>query len=126
MSEVNLIVNLSNCHSVGTLPTSYVQGGQVDITLQADDKTEFKVEPYLSHLDDWGSTFKKKFTVSADKKTATVSYKLPTYTVSKLTITAATLAVQNDVTLKANLSNCHSVGTLPTSYVQGGQVDITL
>ena len=126
MSEVNLNVNLSNCHSVGTLPASYAQGGQVDITLQADDNTEFKVEPYLSHLDDWGSTFKKKFTVSADKKTATVSYKLPKYNVSTLTLTAATLAVQNGVTLKANLSNCHSVGTLPASYVQGGQVDITL
>ena len=129
MSEVNIILKLSNCHPVGTLPTSYAQGAQVDITLQADDKTEFKVEPYLSHSDDWGSPIKIKFTVSADKKSATVSYKLPTnYNVSKLTITGETVpaAVQNDVTLKANLSNCHPVGTLPTSYAQGAQVDITL
>ena len=129
MSEVILNVNLSNCHSVGTLPASYAQGAQVDITLQANDNTEFNVAPYLSHRDDWGSTFKKNFTVSADKKTATVSYKLPTsYNVSTLTLTAATAAaaVKNDVTLKANLSNCHSVGTLPTSYAQGAQVDITL
>ena len=94
MSEVNLKVNLSNCHSVDTLPTSYSQGAQVDITLQADDNTEFKVEPYLSHLDDWGETFKKIFTVSADKKTATVSYKLPTYNVRTLTLTAATNPIQ--------------------------------
>ena len=129
MSEVKLNVKLSNCHSVDTLPTSYAQGAQVDITLQADDKTEFKVAPYLSHKDDWGSPIKTNFTVSADKKSATVSYKLPTYNVSTLTITAETAAaaaVQNDVTLKANLSNCHSVGALPASYEQGAQVDITL
>ena len=95
MSEVKVNVNLSNCFSVGNLPTSYAQGGQVDITLQANDKTEFKVDPYLSHSTNTGSTFKQKFTVSADKKTATVSYQLPTsYKVIKLTITAETNPIQ--------------------------------
>lgn len=95
MSEVKVNAKLSNCYSVGTLPASYAQGAQVDITLQANDKTEFKVDPYLSHSTNTGSTIKEKFTVSADKKTATVSYKLPTsYKVIKLTITAETDPIQ--------------------------------
>lgn len=95
MSEVKINAKLSNCYSVGTLPASYAQGSQVDITLQANDKTEFKVDPYLSHSTNTGSTFKKKFTVSTDKKTATVSYKLPTdYNVIKLTITAETNPIE--------------------------------
>ena len=95
MSEVKINLKLSNCYSVGTLPTSYAQGDEVNITLQANDKTEFNVDPYLSHSTNTGSTFKQKFTVSTDKKTATVSYKLPTsYTVRKLTITAETNPIE--------------------------------
>ena len=127
MSAVNLDARLTNCHSVNTLPASYNQGASVAITLKANDNALFNVEPYLELWGDGGQHVIKKFTVSADKKTASVSYSLSyMYTTTRLVLNGVAEVVQTGVTLTANLSNCHSVDTLPTSYNQGAHVAITL
>lgn len=86
---------LSNCTSADVLPDFYLQGSRVEITLQANENTEFQDTPVLSHDDEMGAYVEKEFTVSADKKTATVVYDLPkTYNVQSLSIYAEATPVQ--------------------------------
>lgn len=92
---VHVETGLSNCQSVDVLPDYYLQGSHVEITLQANENTEFQDTPVLSHLDDYGSYVSKDFTVSADKKTATVAYDLPTdYKISSVSIHAEAVPVE--------------------------------
>jgi hypothetical protein len=92
---VHVEAGLSNCHSVQTLPEYYLQHSHVEITLQANDNTEFRDTPILSHDNKDGFNVSKYFTVSGDKKTATVVYDLPTdYEISSLSIHAEAVPVQ--------------------------------
>lgn len=95
VNVVHVETGLSNCHSVQTLPEYYLQHSHVEITLQANDNTEFRDTPILLHVDDEGLYVSKYFTVSGDKKTATVVYDLPTnYEISSLSIQAEAVPVQ--------------------------------
>lgn len=87
-------VGLSNCQSVQTLPDYYLQHSHVEITLQANDNTEFRDTPILSHANKDGFNVSKYFTVSGDKKTATITYDLPTdYEISSLSIHAEAVPI---------------------------------
>lgn len=95
VNVVHVEAGLSNCQSVEVLPDYYLQGSHVEIKLQANDNTEFQDTPVLSHQDDAGSYVSKDFTVSADKKTATVAYDLPTdYEISSVSIYAEAVPVK--------------------------------
>lgn len=92
---VHVEAGLSNCQSVEVLPDYYLQGSRVEITLQANENTEFQATPVLSHQNKYGSYVSKDFTVSADKKTATVAYDLPTdYEISSVSIHAEAVPVE--------------------------------
>lgn len=92
---VHVKAGLSNCQSVEVLPDYYLQGSRVEITLQANENTEFQATPVLSHQDKSGYYVSKDFTVSADKKTATVAYDLPTdYEISSVSIHAEAVPVE--------------------------------
>lgn len=94
VNVVHVEVGLSNCHSAQALPDYYLQHSHVEITLQANDNTEFKETPILLHADDDGLYITKYFTVSGDRKTATIAYDLPTdYEISSLNIHAESLPV---------------------------------
>ena len=85
---------LSNCHSVQALPEYYLQHSHVEITLQANDNTEFKETPILLHVDVEGLYVTKYFTVSGDKKTATIAYDIPVdYEISSLDIHAEAVPI---------------------------------
>ena len=95
VNVVHVEVGLSNCFSVQTLPDYYLQHSHVEITLQANNNTEFKETPILLHVDAEGLYVTKYFTVSGDKKTANVVYDLPTdYEISSLDIHADAVPVQ--------------------------------
>lgn len=95
VNVVHVDAGLSNCQSVEVLPDYYLQGSHVEITLQANENTEFQDTPNLSHQDDAGRYVGKDFTVSADKKTATISYDLPTdYEISFVSIHAEAVPVE--------------------------------
>lgn len=92
---VHVEAGLSNCQSVEVLPDYYLQGSRVEITLQANENTEFQATPVLLHQNEYGSYVSKDFTVSADKKTATVAYDLPTdYKISSVSIHAEAVPVE--------------------------------
>lgn len=87
--------DLSNCKSVKALPDYYLQHSHVEITLQANDNTEFRDTPILLHANEDGFYVNKYFTVSGDKKTSTIAYDLPTdYEISSLSIHAEAVPVQ--------------------------------
>lgn len=95
VNVVHVEAGLSNCQSVEVLPDYYLQGSRVEITLQANENTEFQAAPVLSHQDKSGYYVTKDFTVSADKKTATVAYDLPTdYEISSVSIHAKAVPVE--------------------------------
>lgn len=95
VNVVHVTSELSNCTSADVLPDFYLQGSRIEITLQANANTEFQDTPVLSHLNETGYSIEKYFTVSADKKTATVVYDLPTtYDVSSVSIYAEATPVQ--------------------------------
>lgn len=95
VNVVHIDAGLSNCQSVEVLPDYYLQGSHVEITLQANENTEFQATPNLSHQDEFGRYVSKDFTVSADKKTATVAYDLPTdYEISSVSIHAEAVPVE--------------------------------
>lgn len=95
VNVVHVDAGLSNCQSVEALPDYYLQGSHVEITLQANENTDFQDTPVLSHQNKFGSYVSKDFTVSADKKTATVAYDLPTdYEISSVSIYAEALPVE--------------------------------
>lgn len=95
VNVVHVDAGLSNCQSVDVLPDYYLQGSHVEITLQANENTEFQNTPVLSHQNEFGSYVSKDFTVSADKKTATVAYDLPTdYEISSVSIFAEAVPVE--------------------------------
>ena len=95
VNVVHVETSLSNCQSVQTLPDYYLQHSHVEITLQANDNTEFRDTPILSHANKDGFYVSKYFTVSGDKKTATITYDLPTdYEISSLSILADAVPVQ--------------------------------
>lgn len=95
VNVVHVEAGLSNCQSVEVLPDYYLQGSRVEITLQANENTEFQATPVLSHQDEFGRYVSKDFTVSADKKTATVAYDLPTdYEISSVSIHAEAVPVE--------------------------------
>ena len=94
VNVVHVETGLSNCHSVQTLPDYYLQHSHVEITLQANDNTTFKETPILLHVDNEGLYVTKYFTVSGDKKTATIAYDLPTdYEISSLDIHAESVPI---------------------------------
>ena len=94
VNVVHVEVGLSNCHSVQVLPDYYLQHSHVEITLQANDNTEFKETPILLHVNDDGLYVTKYFTVSGDKKTATIDYYLPAdYEISSLDIHAEAVPI---------------------------------
>ena len=95
VNVVHVEWGLSNCKSDQTLPDYYLQHSHVEITLQANDNTEFDTSPILSHDNDDGMPVSTNFTVSADKKTATIAYDLPTdYEISSLSINAKAVPIQ--------------------------------
>lgn len=95
VNVVRIDAGFSNCQSVEVLPDYYLQGSHVEITLQANENTEFQDTPVLSHQDEFGRYVSKDFTVSADKKTATVAYDLPTdYEISSVSIHAEAVPVE--------------------------------
>lgn len=95
VNVVHVESTLSNCTSADALPDFYLQGSRVEVTLQANENTEFQDTPVLSHQNETGSYVEKEFTVSADKKTATVVYDLPkTYNVQSVSIYAEATPVQ--------------------------------
>lgn len=95
VNVVHVDSTLSNCTSADVLPDFYLQGSRVEITLQANENTEFQDTPVLSHQNETGYYVEKEFTVSADKKTATVVYDLPkTYNVQSVSIYAEATPVQ--------------------------------
>lgn len=95
VNVVHVEAGLSNCQSVEVLPDYYLQGSRVEITLQANENTEFQDTPVLSHQNEVGYYVSKDFTVSADKKTATVAYDLPTdYEISSVSIHAEAVPVE--------------------------------
>lgn len=94
VNVVHVEAGLSNCHSVQVLPDYYLQHSHVEITLQANDNTEFKETPILLHVNVEGLYVTKYFTVSGDKKTATITYDLPTdYEISSLDIHAEAVPI---------------------------------
>ena len=94
VNVVHVETGLSNCHAVQALPDYYLQHSHVEITLQANDNTEFKETPILLHVDVEGLYVTKYFTVSGDKKTATIAYDLPTdYEISSLDIHAEAVPI---------------------------------
>lgn len=95
VNVVHVEAGLSNCQSVEVLPDYYLQGSHVEITLQANENTEFQDTPVLSHKDAYAMYVSKDFTVSADKKTATVAYDLPTdYEINSVSIHAEAVPVE--------------------------------
>lgn len=95
VNVVHVTSTLSNCTSADVLPDFYLQGSKVEITLQANANTEFQDTPVLSHDNETGDPVEKDFTVSADKKTATIVYDLPkTYDVQSVSIYAEATPVQ--------------------------------
>ena len=94
VNVVHVEAGLSNCKSAQPLPEYYLQHSHVEITLQANDNTEFRDTPILLHANKDGFYVSKYFTVSGDKKTATVVYDLPTdYEISSLNIHAEAVPV---------------------------------
>ena len=94
VNVVHVETGLSNCHAVQSLPDYYLQHSHVEITLQANDNTEFRETPILLHVNDEGLYVSKYFTVSGDKKTATIAYDLPTdYEISSLDIHAEAVPI---------------------------------
>jgi hypothetical protein len=95
VNVVHVETGLSNCQSAQTLPDYYLQHSHVEITLQANDNTEFRDTPILSHDNKDGFNVSKYFTVSGNKKTATIAYDLPTdYEISSLSIHAEAVPIQ--------------------------------
>lgn len=79
---------LSNCTSAAVLPDYYLQGSKIEITLNANDGTEFNTAPTLSHENEMGYYVEKRFTVAENKKSASIVYQLPEYDVSSISINA--------------------------------------
>lgn len=96
--EVN--ANLTNC--TGTGYTDYVSNGDVlDITLTANDNCLFDTStPVIVYANKMGDSVQTQFTVSDDKKTATLKFTVPTDDIlgSKAITISATANVQQVVT----------------------------
>ena len=94
VNVIHVEAGLSNCHSAQALPDYYLQHSHVEITLQANNNTEFREPPILLHVDNEGLYVTKYFTVSGDRKTATVVYDIPTdYEISSLNIHAEAVPI---------------------------------
>ena len=88
--------NLSNCTDTPPLQDFYPKGVHLDITLQANEKTEFNPEtpPKLSYSDVYGQPVIKTFNVTPDKKQAVLTFDLPTdYVTKSITINAEAFPV---------------------------------
>lgn len=86
VNVVHVETSLSNCTPTHDLPEWYENGETVNITLTANEGTEFNKIPSLGYTDEKGNPVTIPFTVSADKKTASVSHGLPSYEVSSITV----------------------------------------
>ena len=86
---VHTELSLNNCSATEVIPDFYQQGATVEITLQANENTVFNETPTLTHQNENGYFISFDFTVSADKKTASITYSLPTdYNVGSIDISA--------------------------------------
>lgn len=78
---VEISTNLSNCTANEDLPQYVKDGETVNVTLTANDGTEFDTEqstPHFYYWDEIGSTQTQDLTISSDKKTATGSIQVNT------------------------------------------------
>lgn len=78
---VEIYTNLSNCTANEDLPQYVKDGETVNVTLTANDGTEFDPEqstPQFCYRDESGFTQTKDLTISSDKKTATGSIQIST------------------------------------------------
>ena len=95
VSVVHTEFSLNNCSATEVLPDFYQQGTTVEITLQTNENTVFNETPTLSHQNEDGDYIVTHFSVSADRKTATIQYNLPTeYNVQSVSVVANAEPVQ--------------------------------
>ena len=94
-TQVEVKANLTNC--TGTGYTNYVSNGDVlNITLTANDNCLFDTStPVIVYDDENGYNVKTRFTVSDDKKTATLKFTVPT--ADKLGSKAITISANANV-----------------------------
>lgn len=108
-TSVEVNANLTNC--TGTGYADYVSNGDVlDITLTANDNCLFDTStPVIVYVDEKGNYVQTQFTVSADKKTATLKFTVPTADKlgSKAITISATANVQQTVTGGYGLINVY-------------------
>lgn len=108
-ANVGVNANLTNC--TGTGYTEYVSNGAVlDITLTANDNCLFDTStPVIVYDDENGDAVQTQFTVSDDKKTATLKFTVPTADKigSKAITIYATANVQQAVTGGYGLINVY-------------------
>lgn len=108
-NHVEVNANLTNC--TGTGYTEYVSNGDVlDITLTANDNCLFDTStPVIVYDNENGDTVQTQFTVSDDKKTATLKFTVPTTDKlgSKAITISATANVQQAVTGGYGLINVY-------------------
>lgn len=109
ITHVEVNANLTNC--TGTGYTDYVSNGDVlDITLTANDNCLFDTStPVILYDDENGLNVQTQFTVSDDKKTATLKFTVPTANKlgSKAITISATANVQQAVTGGYGLINVY-------------------
>lgn len=108
-THVEVNANLTNC--TGTGYGNYVSNGDVlDITLTANDNCLFDTStPVIVYDDEKGDNVQTQFTVSDDKKTATLKFTVPTADKlgSKAITISATANVQQAVTGGYGLINVY-------------------
>lgn len=78
---IEISTNLSNCTANKDLPQNAKNGETVNVTLTANDGTEFDTEkstPHFYYMDESGYPKTKELTISKDKKTATGSIQVNT------------------------------------------------
>ena len=125
--KITITQNLIGCTAIDT-PTEVEEGQTLNITLQANEGTEFdetNKPPKLNYTSEYGASF-RALQVSTDKQKATLSVVVGKW--QNVSINAETIAKPTPpkkIKINLNLTNCTAVG-VPSEIEVGQTLNVTL